>query len=223
MEPGNTLQVFQGKANTVARTSIAGALLLVLGGSWVLWAAYWSPYTTRVGLPREQPVPFSHKHHVYGLGIDCRYCHSLVEKSAVAGVPPTETCMTCHSQLWTDAPLLAPVRQSLAQGLRLRWNRVHDLPDFVFFNHSIHVRKGIGCSTCHGPVDQMPLMWQQNTLYMRWCLGCHRHPEKFIRPANEVYDMSWQPPPDQEIAGRELLTRNHVRTSQLTDCTMCHR
>ena len=216
-------QVFLKRANTVARASLVGGVVVVVCGGWAVQAIYWSPYTTRVGQPREQPVPFSHKHHVAGLGIDCRYCHSSVEKSAVAGIPPTETCMTCHSQLWTDAPLLAPVRQSLAQGQRLRWNRVHDLPDFVFFNHSIHVSKGIGCSTCHGPVDQMPLMWQHNTLYMKWCLECHRQPEKFIRPESEVYSMSWHSPTNQLAAGRELVSRYHVQTSQLTDCSLCHR
>jgi hypothetical protein len=133
-----------------------------------------------VEVPREQPVPFSHKHHVSGLGIDCRYRHTSVEKSAFAGIPPTDTCMTCHSQLWTDAPLLAPVRESLARHQPMQWNRVHDLPDFVFFNHSIHVRQGIGCATCHGPVDRMPLTWQQNTLFMKWCLDCHKDPAQFI-------------------------------------------
>jgi hypothetical protein len=198
-------------------------VLAVAGGGWLMDALYWSPYTTRAGLPREQPVPFSHKHHVYGEGVDCRYCHTLVEKSAVAGLPPTEVCMGCHSQLWTDAPLLAPVRHSLAFGQRLQWNRVHDLPDFVFFNHSIHVRKGIGCSTCHGPVDQMPLVWQEHTLYMKWCLECHRQPEKFIRSTNEVFNMSWQAPANQLAAGRELVKRYQVNTAQLTDCTVCHR
>jgi hypothetical protein len=216
-------QIFQRRSNTVAKASLVGLLLGVGGSGWALYSVYWSPYTTRVGQPREQPVPFSHKHHVYGLGIDCRYCHTGVETSPVAGLPPTETCMTCHSRLWTDAPLLAPVRESFALGDRLRWNRVHDLPDFVFFNHSIHVSKGIGCTTCHGPVDQMPLMWQENTLYMKWCLECHRAPEKFIRPTNEVFSLTWRPPTNQVAAGRELLSRYHVKTAQLTDCSMCHR
>jgi hypothetical protein len=216
-------QVFQRRVNTVARASIAGALLVAAGGGWAFYTGYWSPYATRVGIPREQPVPFSHKHHVHGLGIDCRYCHTSVEKSAFAGIPPTETCMTCHSQLWTDAPMLAPVRESLARGERLRWNRVHDLPDFVFFNHSIHVAKGIGCSTCHGPVDQMPLTWQESSLYMKWCLECHRQPEKNIRPTNEVFNMAWQPPATQAVAGLELVNRAHVQTAHLTDCSICHR
>jgi hypothetical protein len=216
-------QIFHRKSNTIARASLAGAGFLIAAGAWALHAVYWSPYTTRVRIPREQPVPFSHKHHVNGLGIDCRYCHATVETSAVAGVPPTETCMTCHSQLWTDAPLLAPVRESLANNRRLRWNRVHDLPDFVFFNHSIHVSRGIGCATCHGPVDQMPLMWQEHTLYMKWCLDCHREPEKFIRPKEEVFNLNWQRPTHQLMAGRELVSRYHVNTAQLSDCSICHR
>ena len=159
------------------------------------------PYTTWVRVPREQPVPFSHKHHVDGLGIDCRYCHTSVETSHYAGMPPTETCMTCHSQLWTQAALLEPVRQSLATGMPIQWNRVNDLPDFVYFDHSIHVNKGIGCATCHGQVDQMPLTWKENTLYMKWCLECHRAPENEIRPRGEVFNMKWQKPENQAAAG----------------------
>ena len=157
-------QIFSRYSNAIARTSALAAVMVAGGSGWGVDQVYRSPYHTRVNVPREQPDPFSHKHHVAGLGIDCRYCHTSVEQSAFAGMPPTETCMTCHSQLWTDAPLLAPVRQSLALNQRLEWNRVHDLPDFVYFNHSIHVSKGIGCTTCHGPVDQMPLVWQSQTL-----------------------------------------------------------
>src|SRR5438045_2667535 len=146
-------QIFQQRSNTIARTSLLAIVLLLIGSGWGLHAVYWSPFTTDVRVPLEQPVPFSHQHHVGGLGIDCRYCTTSVETSAFAGMPQTETCMTCHSRLWTDAPMLAPVRQSLATGTPLEWTRVHDLPDFVFFNHSIHVNKGIGCSTCHGAVD----------------------------------------------------------------------
>src|ERR1041385_1089392 len=181
-------QIFGKGSNSIARFTLLAVFFGFFAFWGVVYAVYRSPYTTRVQVPLEQPVPFSHQHHVSGLGIDCRYCHQSVETSAFANVPATETCMSCHSQLWTDAPLLAPVRESLAQNRRLRWNRVHDLPDFVFFNHSIHVNKGIGCATCHGPVDQMPLMWQQNTLYMKWCLECHRDPAKFIRPKSEVFN-----------------------------------
>lgn len=215
-------QIFHRKSNTIARAAIGGSLVLVAAAGWVLYAGYWSPYTTTVDVPREQMVPFSHKHHVYGLGIDCRYCHTSVEKSAFAGIPPTETCMTCHSQLWTGAPLLEPVRESWASNQHLSWNRVNQLPDFVFFNHSIHVSKGIGCATCHGPVDQMPLSWKENTLYMKWCLECHRDPAKFIRPKNEVFNMSWEAT-NQTASGPELVADYHVHVIQLTDCSMCHR
>lgn len=196
-------------------------------GLWGLgYALYRSPYTTEVKVPLLQPVPFSHQHHVAGLGLDCRYCHTSVEKSSCAGVPPTETCMTCHSEVWKDAPILTPVRQSLASGQPLEWKRVNQTPDFVFFNHSIHVRKGIGCSTCHGPVDQMPITWKAHSLYMRWCLDCHQQPGQYLRPKDQIFNMEWQPPPDQLQRGRTLLTYYGISTNrlqQLTDCSMCHR
>ena len=216
-------QIFHRRSNTIARTTILGGAILLCFSGWCLWAVYWSPYTTLVDVPLGQPVPFSHEHHVSGLGIDCRYCHTSVEKSSFAGLPPTETCMTCHSQLFTSAPLLAPVRQSLATDTPLRWNRVNQLPDFVFFNHSIHVNRGIGCSTCHGSVDRMPLTWKANTLYMRWCLDCHRDPAQFIRPRDEVFNMRWQPPAGQAAAGEKLVRDHHVNVTQLQDCSMCHR
>jgi hypothetical protein len=216
-------QIFQPRSNTIVRAGICGVLLLAGGLAWGWHAVYWSAYTTRVNVPVEQVVPFSHKHHAGGIGIDCRYCHSSVETSAFAGMPSTETCMTCHSQLWTDAPMLAPVRQSLASGKPLQWRRVNDLPDFVYFNHSIHVSKGVGCSTCHGPVDQMPLTWQASSLYMKWCLDCHRQPEKFIRERKEVFNIAWRPSADQPAKGRELAANYHLRSGQLTDCSLCHR
>src|SRR5665213_649229 len=215
-------QIFRRRSNSIARASIVGAVLLICGSGWVLYAVYWSPWTTRQMIPLEQPVPFSHKHHVYGLGIDCRYCHTTVEKSAFAGVPATEICMTCHSQIWKDAPMLAPVRESLAQNKPLRWNRVNDTPDFVFFNHSIHVNHGIGCATCHGQLDQMPLTWKSHTLYMKWCLNCHRAPEKYIRPRDEVFNLNWTAT-NQLALGKKLVADYHVHTEQLTDCSMCHR
>ncbi len=197
------------------------ALFIVVAG-WTLDAVYWSPYTTRVNVPRDQPVPFSHKHHVTDCGIDCRYCHTSVEKSAFAGVPETEICMSCHSQLYNTAPMLAPVRESLVKPERLQWTRIHNLPDFVFFNHSIHVNKGIGCETCHGRVDEMPLTWQVNTLYMKWCIDCHKDPAKAIRPRDQVFNMEWQPTNEARL-GAELVRQYHVNTTQLTDCSMCHR
>ena len=216
-------QIFKPRSNTIARASIAGFGLCIALAAWGWDTIFWSPYTTRVNIPLDQPVPFSHRHHAGQLGIDCRYCHTSVEKSSFAGMPDTETCMTCHSQLFTSAPLLAPVRQSLTSDVPLRWNRVNKLPDFVFFNHSIHVGKGIGCATCHGPVNEMPLTWKSQTLYMKWCLDCHRQPDKFIRPRQEVFNMAWQPPADQARQGRALLAAYHVNTKPLTDCGNCHR
>jgi hypothetical protein len=174
-----------------------------------------------VGVPIEQPVPFSHKHHAGGEGIDCRYCHSSVEDSAFAGMPPTETCMSCHSQIWADSPILEPVRASFRNGEPLRWTRVYQLPDFVYFDHSIHVYKGIGCSTCHGRVDQMPLTFRANALQMDWCLGCHREPERSVRPRELVFQMDYKPPVDQLALGRRLVAEYKIQ--KLTDCYTCHR
>lgn len=215
-------QIFRQRSNSIARATLAAVVLLICASAWVLHTVYWSPWTTRKMTPLEQPVPFSHKHHVYGLGLDCRYCHTGVEKSAFAGIPPTETCMTCHSQIWKDAPMLAPVRESLANDEPLRWNRVNDTPDFVFFNHSAHINHGIGCATCHGQLDQMPLTWQSHSLYMKWCLDCHQTPEKFIRPREEVFNLNWKAT-DQLALGKQLVRRYGVHTEQLQDCSMCHR
>lgn len=216
-------QIFHRRSNTIARATVVGLVLLIILSGWALHAVFWSPIITGVNIPREQPVMFSHEHHYSGLGIDCRYCHTSVENSSFAGIPPTETCMTCHSQVWTDAPILEPVRQSLARRQPLTWNRVHDLPDFVFFEHSIHVQKGVGCSTCHGRVDQMPLVWKDQTLYMKWCLDCHREPEKFVRPRDQVFNMAWTPPADQLEQGRKLVQQNHIRSWKLSECSVCHR
>ncbi len=174
--------------------------------------------------PIRQPIPFSHEHHVRDDGIDCRYCHASVETSSFAGVPPLATCMTCHSILFNDAAVLAPLRAGYAGGAPLAWNRVHDLPDFVYFDHSIHIAKGIGCSTCHGSVDRMPLMRRVASLYMQWCLDCHRRPEAHLRPPDRIFDMQWRPPPDQAARGAELLKAYGLRTTrELTDCSTCHR
>jgi hypothetical protein len=219
-------QVFGKSSNSIARVSLAAVVLGFFGFWGVVYAVYRSPYTTDVNVPRVQEVPFSHQHHVSGLGIDCRYCHDSVERSAFAGIPPTHTCMSCHSQLWTDAPMLEPVRESMASDQPLRWQRVNQLPDFVFFNHSIHVQKGIGCSTCHGRVDEMPLTWKAHSLYMRWCVDCHEAPERNLRPKDQIFNMKWEPPPDQIERGRELLTQYHIskeRLAELRDCGICHR
>lgn len=216
-------QIFHPAMNTVARATIFGAVFVAAAAGWIGWQVERSPYVTRAGVPRYQPVPFSHEHHVSGLGLDCRYCHTSVTESSFAGIPPTKTCMTCHSMIWTNAEMLQPVRDSWEKDRPLRWTRVHDLPDYVYFNHSIHVAKGVGCSTCHGQVDQMPLMQQSASLQMEWCLKCHREPEKFLRPKDKVFDMKYVAPADQLTLGRELVEKYHVHKEQLTNCTVCHR
>jgi hypothetical protein len=216
-------QLFKRRANAIAHAAIAGGALIILGACGVLYALGRSDYWTRTEEPPAQPVPFSHEHHVAALGIDCRYCHTSVEKSSFAGMPPTETCMTCHSQVWKDAPVLQPVRNSMQNGQSLRWTRVYDLPDYVYFDHSIHVNKGIGCASCHGRVDQMPMTWQAQPLYMRWCLDCHRQPEKHLRPLDEVFNVAYASPKNQILLGTKLAEQNHVNHEGLTDCYTCHR
>ena len=187
-------QVFDRSSNALARASLALTGLIVIALGVTLNSLQRSPWVTRQGQRPDQPVPFSHKHHVEGLGLQCQYCHVSVEKSSYAGIPPTKTCMNCHSQIWTNAQLLEPVRQSWATGASLQWIKVHDLPDFVYFNHEIHVNKGIGCASCHGRVDEMPLMYEQNSLQMEWCLNCHRNPSVNLRPTSEIYNMAWAGP-----------------------------
>lgn len=219
------MQIFHHSSNVIAKLSILG--LVVVGGflAWVIWTLLGnSPYVTRQGEILNQPVPFSHDHHVAGLGIDCRYCHTSVEKSASAGMPSTETCINCHKQIWTNADLLEPVRASFRDNVPIQWARVHDLPDFVYFNHSVHVAKGIGCVSCHGQVDRMPLMRQQASLQMQWCLECHRDPGKNVRPREEVFNLQWQPPADPREA--KLLQAKLVKeynVKSLTSCSTCHR
>ncbi len=214
-------QVFHPSTNTLSRLSIFGFIFILAGLGWAVLEINRSPYVTEAFVARTQPVPFSHKHHVAGMGIDCRYCHTSVETSSFAGIPPTKTCMNCHTQIWAQAPILEPVRESFRSDRSIRWVRVHDLPDFVFFNHSIHVAKGVGCSSCHGRVDQMPLMWSVSPLQMEWCLDCHRQPEKYVRPREAVFDMAWVPPPDQEARGAELVKKYQIR--KLESCSTCHR
>ena len=216
-------QIFHPSTNTISKLTIFGAVFLIAGLLWLLAELNRSDYVTQANVVRPQPVPFSHKHHVSGLGIDCRYCHTAVEQSAFAGIPSTSTCMNCHSQIWTNSPMLEPVRESYRTGQPLRWTRVHNLAEFAYFNHSIHVNKGVGCATCHGPVDQMPLIAQQESLLMEWCLDCHRNPERYLRPREEVFNMSWVAPGNQSELGLELVRKYNVRTEQLTDCSVCHR
>ncbi len=214
-------QIFHRSTNTLSKLSIFGAVFIVAALLWTIAIINRSSYVTQAGVAREQPVPFSHKHHVSGIGIDCRYCHTSVEVSSFAGLPSTDTCMSCHSQIWADSPMLEPVRASFRTNQSIQWTRVHDLPDFVFFNHSIHVKKGIGCATCHGRVDQMPLMWQAQSLQMEWCLDCHRHPERYVRPREQVFNMAWEPPADRLALGEKLVKEYKIQ--RLTDCSVCHR
>jgi hypothetical protein len=214
-------QIFHPSFNTLSKVSIFGAVFFLGAAVWGWDQLLRSSYTTQVNVAREQPVPFSHKHHVAGLGIDCRYCHTSVEEGAFAGIPPTKTCMGCHSLVWTDAPMLEPVRESYRADTSIEWTRVHDLPDFAYFDHSIHVAKGIGCTTCHGQVDEMPLMWRENTLNMDWCLSCHRDPEAFVRDRADVFSTDWRPEDVSAEERAELAERYHLES--LTDCSICHR
>jgi len=231
------MQIFHRSTNTISRATIFGAIFVIAMLFWAAAEVQRSPYVTYAGVARPQPAPFSHQHHVGGLGIDCRYCHTSVEVSSFAGIPPTRTCMNCHAQIWTGAPMLEPVRESFSSGKSLIWNRVNDLPDFVYFNHSIHINKGVGCNTCHGPVDRMPLMYNYASLQMEWCLNCHRAPEKNLRPRDQVFNMRYEEPSsakpimvdgktytDQMSLGRDLVTKYKLRTvADITSCSTCHR
>jgi Cytochrome c7 and related cytochrome c len=217
-------QLFHRSTNALSRLTIFGTLFAIVAIAWGLAGAIRSPYMTEQNVVREQPVPFSHQHHVGGLGIDCRYCHTSVEVSSFAGVPPTQICMNCHRQVWSDSPMLEPVRASLRENKPIIWTRVHNLPDFVYFDHGIHVQQGVGCETCHGRVDQMPVMWKAESMSMEWCLNCHRHPEKFLRPRDEVFTMGYQATTAQSEIGAQLLKMYRIDPpSKLTNCSVCHR
>jgi hypothetical protein len=230
-------QIFHRSTNTIARASIFAVLLLAFFGLWVAEQMQRSPYANYAGVSRIQPVPFSHQHHVSGLGIDCRYCHTSVEVSSFAGIPPTKTCMNCHSQIWSNQPMLEPIRESFRTGQSIIWTRANDLPDYVYFDHSIHINKGVGCRSCHGPVQQMPLMYNDKTWMMEDCLNCHRAPEKYLRPREEVFNMNYIPPgptnpvvfdgkkfTDQHSLGDYLKGKYHLRSVQdIMSCYVCHR
>jgi hypothetical protein len=236
-------QTFSPGANTFAKISVVliGLVSVLLIGYLIL--RMFSPYTKNpVGIPVEQPVQFSHELHSGQLNVDCRYCHTSVEESPYAGIPDTHTCMTCHSQIATYSELLEPIRQSYETGERIAWQKVHNLADYVYFNHSAHVNKGVGCETCHGRVDQMPIVWQVETMTMRWCLDCHFDPAENLRPVDQVTTHGWetaQMNSDQQqasmslqssgvasmqsLTGEELLEINHVNVEGLGDCAVCHR
>jgi len=218
-------QIFHSSFNSLSKVSIVAAVVLLGAVGYAMLQANRTSIVTDVEVPKLQPVPFSHNHHVGGLGIDCRFCHTYVEEGAVAGIPPTKTCMSCHSQIWTNAQILEPIRKSYQEDKSIEWIKVHDLPGFVYFDHSIHISKGVGCESCHGRVDKMPLMWKANTLNMEWCLACHREPEKHLRPRSKVYEMGWDPLREmgktQAQLGAELKAEYGVKS--LTNCSTCHR
>jgi Cytochrome c7 and related cytochrome c len=230
-------QIFHRSTNTLSKLSIYGAAFFLAALGFLAYEVNQSAYFTDVNVAQQQPVPFSHKHHVTDDGIDCRYCHTSVEQSSFAGIPPTHTCMSCHSQIWVNSPMLEPVRASYRTGDSIEWTRVNALPEFVYFDHSIHINKGVGCTTCHGPIGEMPLTWRANTLYMRWCIDCHKHPESFVRPRDQVFSATYQPPSrnspvvfesveyhDQLELGRRLVKEYRIKPEKIiTDCYTCHR
>ncbi|MGZ3744855.1 MAG: cytochrome c3 family protein [Pseudobdellovibrionaceae bacterium] len=213
---------FSPASNLYAKIILIGVLLLLAAGGAIAIGAVHSPYLNGAGEPVSQPIEFSHQHHVQGLGLDCRYCHVSVEKSAHADYPDTATCITCHSQIWTKAPLLQPVRDSFQNKSPLRWIQIHQLPDFVYFDHSAHLHGGIGCVTCHGVVSKMPALTQVHTFFMKDCLDCHQHPEKFIRPREELFNENWKSE-DQISLGSQLIKNYQVRPPSLINCSGCHR
>src|SRR5262245_6329820 len=211
-------QIFHRSFNVLSRLSIFGSIVILAGAAWAGLILLRSSYVTNIGVARTQPVQFSHAHHVNGLGIDCRYCHTSVEESSFAGLPPTKTCMNCHSQIWVGSTMLEPVRASYAGGESIPWSRVHRIADFVYFDHSSHVAKGVGCASGHGRVDQMQAVYQHGSLLMEWCLDCHRQPEKHVRPRDEVFNMGFQAA-DQDKLGQELVEKYHIR--KLEECSAC--
>jgi hypothetical protein len=211
-------QIFHPSMNTISRATIFGAVFVLALLLWLTMRIVRSPYVSVVDVIKPQPVPFSHLHHVAECGIDCRYCHTGVEKSSFAGIPPTQTCMNCHSQLWADSPMLEPVRVSYREDKPLVWNRVYDLPDYVFFDHSIHVHRGVACATCHGDMAEMPLTWKASTLYMEWCLDCHRHPEPFTGPPQAVFASTTA----NKSRNENSVSWENKRGTLLTNCSICH-
>jgi hypothetical protein len=198
--------------------------VIALGGlvyATVLIVGVFAPETSAVGYAPEQPVPYSHALHVGELGIDCRYCHNTVEAAAHAAVPPTQTCMNCHSMIRKNSEKLTPILESYATGMPVEWIRVHDLPDHVYFNHSAHVRRGVGCVACHGRVDTMEVVYQAEPLSMGWCLDCHRNPERHLRPTEFVTQLDWVPEEDQMVLGARLRETNNINPP--VDCNTCHR
>jgi hypothetical protein len=217
-------QLFQPRADAIFRFVLWTAALGGLATIFTIEGLSHSEYLTGRNIVQPQPTEFSHQHHAGELGIDCRYCHTTVETSSTAGMPPTHTCMTCHSQIWKSARMLAPVRDSLAQNRPLVWQRVGRLPEYVYFDHSVHVNNGIGCSSCHGDMEHMQMTLQPHAFSMDFCLSCHRAPQNFVRTQDQIFNMQWQPPPDQAKRGAALVAQYHIHTDGLlTDCSTCHR
>jgi hypothetical protein len=216
-------QLFKPGGDTIARSILMAIALAPFVFAAACYTIAVSPHMTDQGITVTQPVPFSHQHHVGGLGIDCRYCHSGVEVSTIAPIPATETCMTCHSQIWTNAAMLEPIRQSFASRKPIHWLSVSKLPDYVYFDHSVHIAKGVGCTTCHGEIERMPLMRQTAPLTMQWCLDCHRDPAPNLRALDEVFATDWQAPEDQDERGKRLMETYRIHVANLTDCSVCHR
>ena len=217
-------QVFGPGANTVARLALYALVSMPALSLGFLIFFQWTDYATGEDRIVDQPVQFSHRHHTLEVGIDCRYCHTSVTESESAGLPPTQTCMTCHSRLWSQEEMLKPVRISWATGERLRWNRVHDLPDYVYFNHSTHVTNGVACTECHGQVGDMRLISQQAPLTMGWCLECHRDPGPRLSPPEQIFEPL--PPRRDPVDAAKihaLLAGYEIDAESLTDCTTCHR
>lgn len=217
-------QTFKPRANIFSKVSIFGAVFFLVGSAFVVSLFLRSSYITLVGVPIDQPVTFPHDRHVAGLGIDCRFCHVSAASADFADLPPTHTCMTCHSQVLPDSPALAGLHDAWESGLPIAWVRVNDLGDYSYFSHQIHVVKGIGCSTCHGQVGEMTLIAKTETLYMEWCLECHRAPERFVRPREFVFDPDYTPPANQLELGRQLVAEYDIAPGhELDDCSICHR
>jgi Cytochrome c7 and related cytochrome c len=217
-------QIFAPSSNIYSKLSILLGVVLALGGVTLVLAFERSPYRTNQGVVYTQPIKFSHDHHVAGLGIDCRYCHYTVERARTANIPPTELCMNCHSQVWADSPMLEPVRSSYRDNKPIQWQRVYDLPDYVYFDHSIHVAKGVSCYTCHGKVNEMPLLKRNASLQMQWCLDCHRNPAPNLRPPADVTNFRWKPENNSaEYFAKLAKEANVADPRRLQSCSTCHR
>lgn len=217
------VQIFSPVADTWIRLFLIGGLSLAGGSIVAAVGLAHSAYMTETDIRPHQPVPFSHRHHAGELGIDCRYCHGNVEAGPQAGLPPTETCMTCHSQIWTNASMLEPVRKSFADNTPIPWTRVAKLPDYVFFRHDIHIAKGVGCESCHGRIDQMALTYRAKAFTMQFCIDCHRDPAPHLRPEDHITDMAWTPPADARKEGETIAAHEGIRFGELTHCYVCHR